>query len=156
MKKEKLTSTLAIILLTSFYSNVVWAAEDTGFSVSIWPFVLLGIVLLVFRKKIIAEATVSAAESDADSHKTEKVVESEAESQSEATVAVSTPATPVADDITDLTQHVEQCQGTTAKGTRCSRTANLEPIVVKVENKQYRFLTCKQHNNEGFIPFHFR
>ncbi len=151
MRKEKLLTTLPIILSTIFYSNIVWAAEDVAFKVSIWPFVLLGVVLVLFRKKIIAESTVAASEESA--HEAPKTAVAKPEAASKPADA---PVAPASDDITDLTQHVEQCQGTTAKGTRCSRTANLEPIVVKVENKQYRFLTCKQHNNKGFIPFHFR
>lgn len=151
MKKIKLLTTKVIILTTIVYSNVVWAAEDVAFNVSIWPFVLLGTVLFLFRKKIIAESTVSAVEGE--EQPLEKTVESSHHAQTEP-AGVSSAA--VIEEITDLTQHVEQCQGTTAKGTRCSRSANLEPIVVKVDNKKYRFLTCKQHNNEGFIPFHFR
>ncbi len=151
MKKEKILTPLTIILSTTFFSDAAWAAEDAAFKVSIWPFVLLAIVLFVFRKKIIAESTVPASESKA--HATEKTMETRRETKPATTGETATSAS---DEVTDLTQHVEQCQGTTAKGARCSRTANLEPIVVKVENKQYRFLTCKQHNNEGFIPFHFR
>ncbi len=157
MKKEKLLTTWTIILTSALYSNVVWAAEDVAFRVSIWPFVLLGAVLFLFRKKIIAESTASGAETE--THKPEKPVTStppQARVEAAPAPAAEAPADAVADEITDLTQHVEQCQGTTAKGTRCSRSANLEPIVVNVENKKYRFLTCKQHNNEGFIPFHFR
>jgi hypothetical protein len=151
MNKEKLLAAWTIVLTSLFYSNVVWAAEDVAFKVSIWPFVLLGAVLFLLRKKIIAESTVPASESKA--HSTEKATKPQSETKTATTADVATSAS---DEITDLTQHVEQCQGTTAKGTRCRRTTNLEPIVVNVENKKYRFLTCKQHNNEGFVPFHFR
>jgi len=151
MKKEKKLFGPFSVIVALCYSNLAWAAEDVDFEISIWPFVLLIAVLIIFRKKIIAESTVHHAEG-------EGAEVAKAVAPSPASVADNTVTSTVEadNDIIDLTQNVEQCQGTTAKGTRCSRTANLETIVVKVDNKQYRFLTCKQHNNEGFTPFHFR
>ncbi len=52
----------------------------------------------------------------------------------------------------DLSIDAGQCQAETAKGTRCSRTVNLETIVVTIKNKLYQFATCKQHNRKSFKP----
>jgi len=151
MKKEKKLFGPFSVIVALCYSNLAWAAEDVDFEISIWPFALLIAVLIIFRKKIIAESTVPHAEG-----KDAEVAKTVAPSPVSAAENTGASTVEASNDIVDLTQNVEQCQGTTAKGTRCSRTANLESIVVKVDNKQYRFLTCKQHHNEGFTPFHFR
>ncbi|WP_305909302.1 hypothetical protein Q9L42_006135 [Methylomarinum sp. Ch1-1] len=52
----------------------------------------------------------------------------------------------------DLAKSATRCQAETAKGSRCSRTGNLETIVITLKNRLYRFATCKQHNKDGFKP----
>jgi len=98
---------------------------------------------------LIAETTVHGHETEhnAIDHSTTEKITSQPEIK--ASVAAS-------EEITDLTQNVEQCQGTTGKGSRCSRTSHLEPVFISIENKKYKFLSCKQHNTDSFTPFHFR
>jgi hypothetical protein len=46
-----------------------------------------------------------------------------------------------------------QCQASTAKGTQCKNRSNLGHIQVTVNDQEYRFSVCTQHNNENFKPF---
>lgn len=55
------------------------------------------------------------------------------------------------DDITDLSTDQEQCQSATSKKTRCKRKTSLERIVVSINKQKYRFMSCRQHNN-NFKP----
>ncbi len=146
MKIQKLLSNALILLMLHLNAGSAWAVENAGTSGSpYWPLIILLIVLFVFRKKLIAEATV---QKQSVSHSDEEKLPQQKENKSMEHRDL--------DDVTDLTQNVEQCQGTTAKGTRCSRSANLEAVIVSIENKKYQFLSCKQHNNDDFTPFHFR
>ncbi len=151
--KNKLTGFLAVSAIF-LNSNIAWAAENEAQGIAWWPFVLLAVVLVVFRKQLIAEATLQGHH---DSHAEHKAAPEPAKSvETEKPETISKAESAATDEVTDLTQNVDQCQGTTAKGTRCRRTANLETIEVSIDQKRYRFLTCKQHNNDAFTPFHFR
>jgi hypothetical protein len=46
-----------------------------------------------------------------------------------------------------------QCQASTAKGTQCKNKSNLGHIQLTVNDQEYRFSVCTQHNNENFKPF---
>ncbi|MDC9729774.1 MAG: hypothetical protein PSN04_10695 [Methyloprofundus sp.] len=56
------------------------------------------------------------------------------------------------DEIKDLSIGEERCQSTTAKKTRCKRKTTLERIEVAIENKKYRYLSCRQHSAK-FTPY---
>ncbi|MBL1264535.1 hypothetical protein, partial [Candidatus Methylomicrobium oryzae] len=47
----------------------------------------------------------------------------------------------------------KQCQASTAKGTQCKNKSNLGHIQISVNDQDYRFSVCTQHNNENFKPF---
>ncbi len=151
--KNKLTGFLAFTAIF-LNTNIAWAAENEAQGIAWWPFVLLAIVLVVFRKQLIAEATVEGHHEPHAEHKAASEPAKAVETAKPATASQSESA--ATEEVVDLTQNVDQCQGTTAKGTRCRRTANLETIEVNIDQKRYRFLTCKQHNNDAFTPFHFR
>ncbi len=55
-------------------------------------------------------------------------------------------------EIKDLSIGQEQCQSTTAKKTRCKRKGALERLEVTIQNKKYRYLSCRQHSN-NFKPY---
>jgi hypothetical protein len=46
-----------------------------------------------------------------------------------------------------------QCQASTAKGTQCKNKSNLGHIQMALNDREYRFSVCTQHNNENFKPF---
>ncbi len=145
MKIEKLLINLFTLLTLYLNTGSAWAVENAEDSGSpYWPLIVLLAVLIIFRKKLIAEATVQ--KHDIGLSDEEKVPQQEEKKLSGDN----------SEDVIDLTQNVEQCQGTTAKGSRCSRSSNLAPVIVSIENKKYQFLSCKQHNNDDFTPFHFR
>ncbi len=61
--------------------------------------------------------------------------------------------TPEATIVTEAVVVIPQCQATTAKGSQCRRKANLKNIHKKLEEKNYDFRVCNQHNNDKFMPF---
>ncbi len=56
-------------------------------------------------------------------------------------------------EIIDLSEGAIQCQAATVKRTQCSRKTGLETIELSINQKQYRFAVCNQHNKDSFSPF---
>lgn len=65
----------------------------------------------------------------------------------------STPTPAKTNEIIDHTEGATQCQAATLKRTQCSRKKNLETIERTVNNQQYKFAVCSQHNIDSFTPF---
>jgi hypothetical protein len=55
-------------------------------------------------------------------------------------------------DIIDLSGDT-QCQGSTAKGTRCKRKTTLKTVEQVINEKVYRLTICAQHNNDRLKVF---
>jgi hypothetical protein len=55
-------------------------------------------------------------------------------------------------DIIDLSGDT-QCQGSTAKGTRCKRKTTLKTVEQVINKKVYRLTICAQHNNDRLKVF---
>lgn len=122
-----------------------------------WPFILLVVVLIVFRKKIFAEATVDVEEHSKSSEPSIATPpKKEPAPEKQVTETTTKPAEPTAETssaIIDLSKDENQCQASTTKGTRCKRTTTLDKKVKTIAGKKYRFLVCNQHNNQKFKPF---
>ncbi len=56
-------------------------------------------------------------------------------------------------EIIDLSEEAAQCQAATLKQTQCSRKTSLETIEQTINQQQYKFAVCSQHNKDSFIPF---
>ena len=84
-----------------------------------------------------------------------KVVDSVNETNTEVDVEVDTPKSlPETEDITiDLKDNSQQCQASTAKGTRCKRRTALKESSVTIDNKTYLLSVCRQHNSRNLRPF---
>lgn len=152
MKFKSRLITFTFLSAGYIYSAVAVAEEfEKPATFSYMPLVLLFGLLFLFRKKLIAEATPDHHASDThDTHGSHETHEQPAESVSQATPDQTVEQSP---SLNDVSVNAKQCQGTTVKGTRCSRTTSLETIEQIVNGKFYRFKTCKQHGNEMFKPF---
>ncbi len=55
--------------------------------------------------------------------------------------------------VIDHSEHADQCQAATQKGTRCRRKSNLEILIKTIDKQKHRFAVCHQHHNAEFVPF---
>lgn len=149
-KSSLITFTL---LFTGFAYSAVAVAEEfeKPATFSFTPLVLLLGLLILFRKKLIAEATPD--HHAGDTNESHDKHDTHVQPSEKASRAKPENTTEQATSLNDLSINAKQCQGTTVKGTRCSRTTSLETIEQTVNGKHYRFKTCKQHGNESFKPF---
>ncbi len=154
-------------LIFAFNTDVALAVESESSSMFFpgWPLAALAIGLIVFRKKLFAEASIQIPE---DSHKetpppvkeatpaaasskpaTKAKPAAKAKAKPAAKAKTSTAKSKSINLITDSTQ----CQASTAKGSRCKRTSTLEKASVTIEGTKYQLTVCKQHNNDSIKPF---
>ncbi|MFW5443751.1 MAG: hypothetical protein ACKE51_05525 [Methylococcaceae bacterium] len=159
--KKYLPSLLSstIIVLSS---DIAIAAEKTssGPSIAGWPLLLLLAVVVIFRKKLFAEATPQPSESDHQETAVQEAAPPEiakepvkAPAKKTAIKTVNKPKAEKKATSIDLKDDKNQCQASTAKGTRCKRTTSLENATVSIDNKTYQLTVCKQHNNKSLKPF---
>lgn len=148
--KTCLMAPLAALAFT-FSSDIALAAEanDAGFLVTAWPLIVLSVVLVIFRKQLIVQATPEPDDSD---HHDAPVKKETAIAEETAKPAAKVKA-PVSNANIDLKENGEQCQASTTKGTRCKRKSSLEEASVTIDSKTYNLTVCKQHNNDSLQPF---
>lgn len=157
MKIIKLYTGFVAGLSVFGYSSFAFAEEfEQAPTFNYVPLIVFLVLLVVFRKKLIAEATPHPCEEEHhETHAPEQPAKTaQAETVQTRTAQVETAtAEPEQEGPIDMSKNVEQCQGATTKGTRCKRTSNLETIEVMVDGKRYRFKTCRQHHSDAFKPF---
>jgi hypothetical protein len=170
MAIKKYLITLLSTTIVALSSEIAIAADGTSNDSSFagWPLLALFAAVIIFRKKLFAEATAHPPESDHQETAVPEVAVPEivAEKVQEtvkkpATKPVKKPAKKAAaktkaeetSNNVDLTNGGNQCQASTAKGTRCKRTTSLENASVKIDNTTYQLTVCKQHNNKSIKPF---
>lgn len=163
-------SILLSAIVMALSPNIAMAVEKTGSSSSIaaWPLVVLVVVILIFRKKIFAEATPEPEHQEPDAPEPAKpaAVKQEAVKQAPAKPQATKKETPakkpaskpkakakVTSGTIDLTGDGKQCQASTTKGTRCKRTTTLENITTTANGKTYQVTVCSQHNNDKLKIF---
>jgi len=133
-------------------SEAAMAAENVDSSLlpPIWPFLLFVIIVIVFRKQLNCVFPIDIQEPE------EKIVQRQATPEqakpAQTIVETDTKVKP-ADEIIDLKDDSQQCQASTAKGTRCKRKTMLEKAVISIDNKTYSVTVCKQHNTDSLKPF---
>ena len=172
MAIKQYVTTLVCTTIIALSSTIAIAAENTSDDSSFagWPLLVLFAAVIIFRKKLFAEATAHPPEQDHQETAVPETVTATPEIVEEKiTETVTKPtAKPVKNpakkataktkvekktDSIDLTDDGSQCQASTAKGTRCKRTTNLENATVKIDNKTYQLTVCKQHNTKSLKPF---
>jgi len=148
MLNKKSISTLIISTFIIFSPKIALAAEESISSLlpPVWPFLAFVLLVLVFRKQLNCvppfkpqEDQVTPVNQEPISTETENVIPA--------------PDTIVTDNIIDLKDNSQQCQASTAKGTRCKRKTTLEDTSVSIDNKTYLLTVCRQHNNDHLEPF---
>ncbi len=163
--KECLIAPLAILGFT-FSSEIALAAEenDAGFLVTAWPLIVLSIILVVFRKQLIIQATPEQHDSEHHEPAPEKMAattNTAHEVLAKATkdnpppklkIRPKTQAATTSGTI-DLKDDSNQCQAATAKGTRCKRSSSLEDATVSLNGKTYKLTVCSQHKNDSLQIF---
>ncbi len=162
MPIKKYVTTLLSTTIVALSSELAIAADGAGDDSSFagWPLLVLLAIVLIFRKNLFAEATAHPPESDHQETAAPEVASPEivAEKVQETVkkpakkAVAKTKSTKTTDNI-DLTDGGNQCQASTAKGTRCKRTTTLENASVKIDNTTYQLTVCKQHNNKSLKPF---
>ncbi len=154
MTRNKLFSYLSLMTMLLANSGYVYAEEYEEVSTfSYWPLILLLIVVVVFRNKLIAEATPEETAHHDDDHDHDHVEEPVKKEPVKAASPVPAAKKSRKGGVVDLTEDQSRCQGGTVKGTQCSRRTGLEAVDVELEGKKYRLMTCKQHNTQPFKPF---
>ena len=158
-------SILLSAIVMALSPNVAMAVDKAGSSSSIaaWPLVLLVVIVIIFRKKIFAEATPEPEHQEPDAPEAAKpapaaVKQEAAKPQATKKAApakkpASKPKAKVTSGPIDLTDDSKQCQASTTKGTRCKRTTTLENITATVDGKTYQLTVCTQHNNDKLKIF---
>lgn len=144
-----------IITLSStaiaFNSGIAAAADDsiTSSLPPLWPLLAFIIFVVIFRKQLNCTSATDQSEKAATPKPKAKAKAKTPE------VATNTPAetSPANDNSIDLKDSAEQCQASTAKGTRCKRKTNLEETRITIDNTTYQLTVCKQHNTKGLKPF---
>jgi hypothetical protein len=170
-------SILLSTIVMALSSNVALAVDKTGSSSSIaaWPLILLVVLIIIFRKKIFAEATpepdhqeeagapepakpAAAAKQEtvkqeAVKQETAKPKQAKKAAPAKKPASKAKPSAKVSSDPIDLTDDGKQCQASTTKGTRCKRTSTLENTTATVDGKTYKLTVCSQHNNDKLKVF---
>jgi len=170
-------SILLSTIVIALSSNVALAVDKTGSSSSIaaWPLILLVVLIIVFRKKIFAEATPEpdhqeeadapepaakpaaakqeTVKQEAVKQETTKPKQAKKAAPAKKPASKAKPNTKVTSGPIDLTDDGKQCQASTTKGTRCKRTSTLENTTATVDGKTYKLTVCSQHNNEKLKIF---
>jgi len=133
MQNKDIAITLSATIF-SFNSSVLMAAENTDTSLlpPIWPLLALIIVLVVFRKQL---NCVPKPEFD------------------DTPTALTEVPPKKPDNIIDLKDGLNQCQASTAKGTRCKRKTTLTDARISIADNTYQLTVCKQHNTDDLKPF---
>lgn len=154
-----LFSTITFILS----SSVALAAENSSASFAGWPILALLAAVFIFRKKIFAETTVEESETKQKVEVKTKIVEkkttvpaeekTKTETKKVTTQAKAATKTKSNSNSIDLNDDSEQCQASTAKGTRCKRTNTLEKTSVIIDGTTYQLTVCSQHNNDSLKPY---
>ena len=151
----------AIATLITFSPTMTLAAEQSTSSLlpPIWPFLAFVILVIVFRKQLncvppfesqeeptppVNQEQISAAP------ETPEAVPKEVEKEEEVVADIASVAN---DNIIDLKDNSQQCQASTAKGTRCKRKTTLEDTSMTIDEKTYLLTVCRQHNTGSLKPF---
>ena len=170
MLTKKSISAPILATCISLSSGDLFAAEETLSSmVPIWPFLVIVTLIFVFRKQLNCITSSKSPEDTATAIVQEPVTVEEDESELEPELEPELELEPVAptstvipaidttaelnDNIIDLKDNSQQCQASTAKGTRCKRKTTLEDTAVTIDDKTYLLTVCRQHNTEQLQPF---
>jgi len=142
-RKKNIAISLSTLLITLNSSTLLAADNTDGSSLPpYWPLVALFLIIIIFRKQLNCVPAPDLSEKLKTENNT-------TEPEPENSIIISeTSTTPI-----NLKENSNQCQASTAKGTRCKRTTSLEKRNITIDDKTYTLTVCKQHNTDGLKPF---
>ena len=150
------SKSLAVSLISrqiAFNSSIALAADGgyADFLPPIWPLFLIIGVIVIFRKQLNCVQPIKLSEPLSEV----KVELEPVQAPSSQPVSTSEPeAVPeLTTDTIDLKDNSNQCQASTAKGTRCKRKNTLEDASVSIDGAVYLLTACAQHNNDSLRPY---
>ncbi len=151
MLTSKSLAISSISLLFAFHSRMVLAEDGgyTDFLPPIWPLLLIMSGIFIFRKQLNCVQTIKLSEPLSEVRVESNPVQAPL---SQATDAPSAEPELTTDPI-DLKDTKNQCQASTAKGTRCKRKNTLENTSVSIDGVVYLLTACAQHNNDTLTPY---
>lgn len=150
-KRSPLTPVLATLF--SLSPEISIAAEDSLTSAfPVWPFFAIVIVAFIFLRRCKCSPSLKPKKPPLKSPTKQENV-APAPKSPEVAPKIPEAAPEVKDEIIDLTDNSQQCQASTAKGTRCKRKTTLEETSITLNNKTYLITVCRQHNNDHLTPF---
>ncbi len=167
LTKRSITAPILATFIT-FSPAIAMAAEDsfTSSLPPIWPFLAFVLFVIVFRKQlncvppfepqdeisppVIEEKNIPESEQPAPT----EIIATDTSTVAEPEVEVKEVEvkTEVNDNIIDLKDGGQQCQASTAKGTRCKRKTTLEDTSISLDGKTYLLTVCRQHNTDHLKP----
>lgn len=152
MLAKKCITIPAIATFISLSPKFAMAAEDsiTSFLPPIWPFLAFVLFVIIFRKQLNCVPPFDSQNEIPSPINPEPVTP---EPPTPEATPTTDAITTVDDNIIDLKDNTQQCQASTAKGTRCKRKTTLEDTSVSIEDKTYLLTVCRQHNTKRLKPF---
>lgn len=164
---KKITFIQLSALIMPFSSTIAIAAENNSTEASFagWPLPLFIVLLIIFRKKIFSEDNIEYLKEDIHNTATEEEQEKTSLPKTSSSEKKPTPKKtsrikastknkkPKASSSNQDISDDNQCQASTAKGTRCKRTSTLEKTSITIDNQIYKLTVCNQHNNKKLKPF---
>ncbi|SMG66069.1 membrane protein [methanotrophic bacterial endosymbiont of Bathymodiolus sp.] len=164
MLTNKNISTTLLATSIILGSGSAFAAEESITSiVPTWPLLAIVAFIFIFRKQLNCIPPINLEEEPPVPKLQEQIITtpSKPEEPSPAilqdTDIAPTEVTPAAtatnETIIDLKDDSEQCQGSTAKVTRCKRKTTLEDASVTIDGITYLLTACRQHNTDKLKPY---
>ena len=153
--KKSISAPILAIFFT-FSPNIAMAVEDSTFSLlpPIWPFIAIILFIFVFRKQLnCVPPSKPQEEPTPQEEPVPPVIQEQISTEPETPNDVADIDTEVNDDIIDLKDNSQQCQASTAKGSRCKRKTTLEDTSITIGEKTYLLTVCRQHNTKTLKPF---
>ena len=134
---------------TSLESTSGKSADSS--SSSIWMVIItFGIVGFIYRDKIIKNSLPEPISHAPPAINTSTGNKKQVKKSAPPAVK-KTATTP--SGILKLGENATQCQATTTKGTRCSRTTSLVIIKRTINKQKCQLAVCNQHNNSSFQAY---
>lgn len=145
LAKKNISAPLLAICISLNSANLFAAEESISSIFPVWPFFAILFFILIFRKQLNCVPPLVLKDELLTDNSPKKTI-----------------AKPTKPEVVDTTTSVEtkahvinlkddsQCQGITAKGTRCLRKNTLQDTYISIDGITYLLTTCAQHNNHQF------
>jgi len=119
---------------------------------------VLAVIGFIFKDKLIANTRPETPSEDANKPtKTPPATQTRTATARKTQPATARPKVvntpPNTTTIIKFSDDASQCQASTAKGTQCSRKANLTTIQRTINKQKCQFAVCNQHKNPEFKPY---